>query len=326
MGALSELHFLRPEWLWLLLPAAALLWLLWRAQSGAHAWRRVLAPHLRAHLLIDNGGSAHWWRPILALGLFWGLGILALAGPAWQRAPSPFLEDRSALVIALKVTPSMLARDVAPSRLARAVQKIRDLLAARQGERTALIAYAGSAHLVMPLTRDARIIEQFAAELDPRIMPREGDAAAEAVTLANARIRQAGTPGSILLIADDVAPHQLTALAEQRDGGGAPVQILAVAAGPEVVPPPDSPPAPALDRAALEQAAAAAGGRLTTVTVDARDIERLDRLLTRQLAGADPEGEAEDDSAWQDGGYLLLPLLAVILLFGFRRGWVLDHG
>jgi hypothetical protein len=61
---------------------------------------------------------------------------------------------------------------VQPSRLERAAQKIRDLLAERRGTRSALIAYAGSAHLVMPLTRDADLIARFAAELSPDVMPR----------------------------------------------------------------------------------------------------------------------------------------------------------
>lgn len=184
-----------------------------------------------------------------------------------------------------------------------------------------MVAYAGSAHLVMPLTRDAGIIETFAAELDPRIMPRDGDAAAAAVALANERLAGSGLPGSILLIADDVSPDQLEGLRQQRAQGGASVQLLAMAAGPEVIPPPDSPPAPALDNAAMAAAASAAGGGLVLPTVDDADVERLARLAEQSLTQA----EAQEVDDWQDAGYYLVPLLVLIALFGFRRGWVVRH-
>ena len=96
---------------------------------------------------------------------------LALAGPTWQREPAPFADDTAALVIVVEVTPTMLAQDVQPSRLERAALKIHDLLALRRGSVTALVAYAGSAHLVLPLTQDGDLITEFAAQLDPSIMP-----------------------------------------------------------------------------------------------------------------------------------------------------------
>ena len=314
-------HFLRPAWLLLLIPVLLLLWRLWKRQAAALAWRRVIPAHLLPHLLLRGDARQGIWQPSTALSLLLLLGVLALAGPAWERQPSPFREDQAALVIALKVTPSMLAQDIQPSRLRRSVQKIGDLLALRAGGRTALVAYAGSAHLVMPLTRDAGIIETFAAELDPRIMPRDGDAAAAAVALANERLAGSGLPGSILLIADDVSPDQFEGLREQRAQGGASVQLLAMAAGPEVIPPPDSPPAPALDNPAMAAAASAAGGGPVLPTVDDADVERLARLVEQSLTQA----EAQEVDDWQDAGYYLVPLLVLIALFGFRRGWVVRH-
>ncbi len=48
----------------------------------------------------------------------------------------------------------MTANDVVPTRLERAKQKTEDLLKLRAGARTALVAYAGTAHLVVPMTND----------------------------------------------------------------------------------------------------------------------------------------------------------------------------
>jgi Ca-activated chloride channel family protein len=321
MSLLADFHFLRPAWLLLLFPALLLVVWVWRRQSAELAWGRIMAPHLLEHLLVSGEVRQARWRPLHGLALFWLLGIFALAGPTWEREPAAFGEERAPIVVLLKATPSMLAKDIQPTRLERAVLKLRDLLEERPGALTALIAYSGSAHLVMPLTRDARIIELFAAEISPDILPKEGDALAAAVNLASSRLAAAGLSGSIVLFADAVAPDQLDALRERRAEGVAPVQILAMAAGPDVVPPPGSPPAPALDRAAMETAAAAAGGALVMLTADDADVQRLARLVEQRAAiGADDEAGQQ----WRDAGYYLLPLLALLALLGFRRGWVVT--
>ncbi|MGB5467107.1 MAG: VWA domain-containing protein, partial [Sedimenticolaceae bacterium] len=190
MSGLTELHFLRPLWLLVLLPALLLTWVLWR-RRGDLAWRNVIAPHLLPHLLAGSGETAGRFRPLHLLGAFWLVAVIAIAGPAWQREPAPFTDQRVPLVIVLHLGASMLAEDIQPTRLERATHKIRDLLALRPGARTALIAYAGSAHLVMPFTTDARLVEEFAGELSPGLMPRPGNAPAEALTLATQLLQQA---------------------------------------------------------------------------------------------------------------------------------------
>jgi len=77
------------------------------------------------------------------------------------KAENPFVQDEAPLVLALDLSRSMDAIDVQPTRLLRAEQKIRDLLALRPGARTGLIAYAGSSHMVLPLTDDAKVIEMY---------------------------------------------------------------------------------------------------------------------------------------------------------------------
>lgn len=316
MSELAQFHFLRPAWLLLVIPSAWVLWSLLRRRDPMTAWRGLIEPHLLKPLLTRPDAQSGRPRPVAVLGAALLTGIMALAGPAWQREPTPFSEDQAALVIALKVTPEMLASDIQPTRLQRGMFKIRDLLAARPGTRNALIAYAGSAHLVMPLTTDSGVIETFAAELNPDLMPVPGDAAARAVTLANRQLQGAGVPGSILLIADAVDSSQLEELQSAHDGGGADVHILAMAAGAEVIPPADSPLAPALDESAMQSAARAGGGSLTLVSADDADIRRLVGRIESSLASA----PLQEGSRWRDAGYYLLPVLAILLLLLYRPG------
>lgn len=317
----TAFHFLRPLWLLALLPAFALLWVIWRRQDTQQSWRGIIDASLLPHL-VYRASQQHRLRPWQLLLVVWVLAIVALAGPTWQREPAPFTADQAALAIVVKVTPSMLAQDVQPSRLERAVQKMHDLLALRPGTRTALIAYAGSAHMVLPLTSDASIVHTFAAALSPQIMPTEGEAVGKALALANDILVTSGQPGSILLIADSIAADQIKALAAHRQTGGAPVNALAVAAEQNVPVPPDSPPAPPLDRAALKRAMQAVGGTLTMVTPDDHDVRQLvGRVETRWTAAQTPAG----GERWQDAGYWLVPLLIVLGCMWFRPGWLISY-
>ena len=316
LTALEQFHFLRPLWLLLLIPAAFLIWSVYQRSDSLRAWRQVIAPHLLDHLLLREGEKEGRWRPVYMLGIGWLVGILALAGPSWQMQPSPFSEEQAAMFIVVKVTPEMLAQDIQPSRLQRSVLKIHDLLDLKKDVRTGLIAYAGSAHLVMPLTSDAGIINNFAAALEPGIMPMEGDEPAEAIALANQRLQKAAVPGSIVLITDAIDASQLAALDKIRKQGGSDVHVLAMAAGAEVIPPPGSPPAPVLNLDSLRKAARAMGGSITVVTADKRDVENLAGKIERSISHA-PAGEGRQ---WQDAGYYLLWLLALVMPFFFRRG------
>jgi Ca-activated chloride channel family protein len=90
------------------------------------------------------------------------------------------------LVIAIEVSDSMRSNDLQPTRLDRARFKVMDLVAARTGSRTALIAYAGSAHIVVPPSTDSEVLQPFLESLDPVIMPSPGANAGNVLPLAQA--------------------------------------------------------------------------------------------------------------------------------------------
>lgn len=304
MTAWSAFHFLRPGWLMLLIPVAWVAWRLHLERDVTRQWKRLVSPELLPHLLIEEASSRLRLAPSHLLTGFLVLGVLALAGPSWQQEPSPFSEDQAALFLVVETTPSMRAQDVQPSRQQRAAQKIEELLELRPGTRTGLVAYAGSAHLVMPLTSDPGVIRYFAPELEPDVMPVAGDAPARAVSMAAQRIRQSGLAGSVVLITDAVAPDQIRGIEQSHRETGVPVHVYAMAA-------PVS-----LDRESLGRAARAGGGELVTVTPDHADVRALNRNLERSISAA----PTEQGRQWKDFGYYLLwPLMLIVLPF-FRRG------
>lgn len=295
---LAEFHFLRPLWLLALLPTVLLWFGLLRRSNSLGGLTKIVDPHLLKHLLV-NAESTRGFRPVHLLGILWLLSILALAGPSWKKEPSPFANQQAGLFVLLRVSSTMLATDLQPTRLERTRHKLSDLLELREGAATGLIAYNGSAHLVMPLTRDARIISSMAESLSPEIMPREGDALSEAIMLAHAHFERAQIPGSILVMTDAVTDSRSV-------DSQLPIQILALHAPGSPIP------------ADIQAQAKRLGASLTSFQFDPSDVATIHRRARSEFS---ENTLASEGARWQDAGYALLPAIALCSLAFFRRGW-----
>lgn len=299
-AATMSFHLLRPLWLLALIPLAAVFVVLLRRQDVRAQWGGVIAPHLLTHLIV-RPGQGRQINPVYLVATGMMLGIIGLSGPTWRRELPPFVEDRAPLMIALAVWSSMNETDVAPSRLERAKQKIRDLLAARAGARTGLVAFAGTAHLVMPPTDDRSVIEPFLAALEPGLMPADGKNVAGAVALAADALAAEPVPGTVLLVADDLGTADAATVRQAAGRNG--LVIFAVSPDTSALP---------------------AGADVIRVSIDGSDIVRLERRIETRFQAA--QGDAFG-MQWRDEGYWLLPPLALLSLLWFRRGttvaWVL---
>ncbi len=226
-SVVSNFHFLRPEWLWALVPVLAFTLLLSRRLDPEKQWRRLIAPHLLAHLRIGAEDGLRL-RPIHLVTMVALFATLGMAGPTWDREISPFAEDTAPLVIALDMSQSMNAVDVQPTRLERAKQKIRDLLALRPGSRTALIAYAGTAHTVLPLSDDPTMFEAFLDGLATDVMPAGGKEPSEALVLAETILARDSVPGSILFLTDGIAAEHVPSFVRHGEDSTDGVMVLAL--------------------------------------------------------------------------------------------------
>jgi len=301
----DNFHFLRPLWLLTLLPALFICYGLWRQQDRAAAWMQTIDQHLLEHLIVGES-TRHRLRPLHLLLVIWIICTFALAGPAWRMEASPFSDDEAGLVVLLKVSGTMLADDVQPSRLERAKLKLRDLLQFRKGASTGLIVYSGSAHLVMPLTRDDRIVSTMVEDFTPELMPVDGDALVDALRMAEQVLAQSGVPGSALIIADNVSEMQARMLSTITIA--MPVQFLSLQAFDTAI---DS---------GLQSAADSLNAAVVELTVDQADVERLARRAESRIRTV---SASVDSTRWLDAGYSLLPLLALLALMWSRKGWVL---
>lgn len=327
---MPEFTLLRPLWLLALPLLAWLTWRVWRAPMRGGAWARWVAPSLHAHVLSGHDDRRGTGRFASLVGLSGLLAILALAGPAWERLPQPLYQGESALVIVLDLSRSMDAQDVAPSRLARSVLKLRDILERRPADQFGLVVYTANAFVVTPLTTDTRNIELLLPELNTAIMPSQGSFPAVGLRKGAELLDQAGLPGGeLLLVADEAggpAARRVAAELAARNirtsalavgtSAGAPVpvgdgRLLRDRDGRVVL--------QGMSEGPLRQLAAEGGGRFAVLSADDRDLDHLLAPLLRRSAG-EAHGADAQVHAWRDRGPWLLLALLPLGLLGFRRG------
>ncbi len=298
---LSEFHFIRPVWL-LLLPVIAAIWFLIRYRARkAGVPDAGLAPHLRDALTLRTNDRKRL-LPVDWVAAIISLALIGAAGPAWTRIPDPFVAQTAPMVVILKVTPSMTANDVVPTRLERAKQKTEDLLKLRAGARTALVAYAGTAHLVVPMTNDPTVIKPYLEGLDPEIMPKKGADAVTAFETATAVLKNEETSGAVLFVLDEIGSQEVDTLNAADDPD---VAIGALEMLPEGV----------------------AGSELANldfirvrVSPDDADLRTLDRALNADYRRALNQSGTQP---WDDRGWILAWPAALLALLWFRRGWTM---
>jgi Ca-activated chloride channel family protein len=329
---LSELwpQWLRPWWLLMLPLLSWLIWQLWHRQQRAGRWQSLL-PVAFHQVLLSGSGSRNSRLPWLALALAWLLAVLALLGPSWQRVEQITQKRADALVVVLALTPSMLASDLPPTRLAQAKRKVQDLLQSRRDAQTAIVVYAGSAHTLVPLSDDLATSRNLLDALSPSIMPEPGQRADLAVSLATELLKQgAQGNGKILLITSVLETAEQDGIRQALEKTNAELVILgigtrdgapiALESGGFVKDAQGAILLPRLDSRSLNQLARQLGGRYADASLGDEDLRKLNLLDgVRTLRAGD---EPIQLSTWADQGHwLLLPLLLLAACAG-RRGWL----
>ncbi|MCR6662965.1 MAG: VWA domain-containing protein [Luteimonas sp.] len=316
-GLFADFHLLRPAWLWALLalPLIVLAWH-WRRRRE-DAWREAVDAHLLAHLA--ERGIARHGAAVLALQcMAWMLAVLALAGPSWRTIEHPLMHGGAPMVIAVDMSEATLAGDLPPSRLLQARTKLAELLRERNGRPTGLIAYAGDAFTVTPLTDDTANIALFLDALSPEIMPEAGNRASRAIEIGSLLLDRAGhAQGDILLLTDHADGDAVAAATRARTSGHrTSVLGMGTVAGATYRRGDGGFAHARLDAASLTALVAAGGGVLSDWNEDVRAVATSSPGRDAAASEASEAGMR----AWRDDGYWLLLPLMLLALFAFRRG------
>jgi len=303
---MSLFHFLRPEYLLLLVPAWVLVVWLLKQQSDEKKWEKMIAPKLLKHLLVHPKEKRSTFAAPWHLGVVLTLLVLALCGPSWQLKESPFTKDDTKIALLVSVKESMLSTDIQPNRLERSTIKIADLLKRRADTQTALIAYSGTAHLALPLTSDHGIINTFAQALDVKVMPLEGDNVGEALLLAQKELKVKGS--TVIVLTDSVSPSSVK-LALKEGFNDTVNVIFWQMASKELS-----------NESDFKSASSLLDGHYVPYAADGSDVALVSSLIDKSFKNA----AQEDNSKYEDGGYMLIPLLFLLLLFWARQGFIAE--
>ena len=331
---LTEFHFLRPLWL---LAIPLVWWLVFRLLGkwwSTANWEKIVEPHLLQFLATTPATQKTSLLPWIMC--FTGtLLLLALAGPVREKVPQPLLQKSQARVLVLDLSFSMLATDIKPTRIDRARFKLEDLLKRFVEGDTALIAYAGEAFVISPLTHDPATIAALLPGLRPNIMPVPGSRAEHAFSLAaNLLSRSKSGSGHIIWITDGIEGQDFAAL--ENTVGRNRLSILAV--GTES----GSPVAlseggflkdkngaiviPKLNSQPLKKLAGIKQGSFTVLSIDDRDVEGIIEAETTATDFIEDEQLRSSDKWNEEGPWLLLlalPLAASLFRRGLLFSWSL---
>ncbi len=296
---LSVFHFLRPYWLLVILPMVGVWWMVRFQTKGDRREKNIISPHLLKALTPQAARQKKLTAVDAVLVAFCFLSICA-SGPTWSKKQNPFEPPTPPAVVVVEVSQSMLAKDIQPSRLERVKHKIRDFTALRAGAPTALIAFAGSAHIVLPLTDDPTLFVPFLEGLDPEVMPKSGQRVGLGLELADSLLSAEQKFGAVVVFADGVDPVDreiVDAMAKRQD------RILAALTLSD------------------DESSSFRDFETISLTPDNSDMKRLER----RIAGAYQSSLVGDDTeSWDDKGWLFLWPALIIILFWFRKGWTMP--
>ena len=328
---MGDLHWLRPLWLWMLVPWALMLFYWLRRSIGKSAWERVVEPALQPYVI--DGDVARTGPAPVMLFTGWLLGVVLLAGPVWNQLEVPVFQAQQAEIILLDLSNSMLTDDIAPDRLTRARFKVADLLAQSEGRQIGLIGFTERPYVISPLTEDTQTITAFLPSLSPDIMPVQGSRLDLAIEKAIMLFAQAGvSQGHILYVGDQPIGEADLAAARQARQAGHRLSVLAVgtaagrplrdnqgqfvkdAAGAIVV--------PQIDMAAMDELASNGAGRAARISADNQDLEVLSSARDDVAIEASGLAEGRQQTYWIEYSPWLLWPLAFAALWLFRRGVV----
>ena len=176
-------------------------------------------------------GWEYWTRTGLIMGAII-LGSLALAAPRWGYILEKSNATSLDILIAVDTSRSMLAEDLAPTRMKRTQLAIQELLKLGEGDRFGLIPFAGSAFLQCPLTVDQEALRQHVNLVNVDLIPEGGTNLGDAIKAAmEAYEKREADSHKVLVLFSDGEDHDENALALAEEAANQGLRIFTIGAG-----------------------------------------------------------------------------------------------
>lgn len=230
---MSDFRFANPNGvhaLWLVLAVVALLF--WLDRRGRRAVDRFLSVTMQARLS-RNLPARRRWSSIVLLGLAGMALAVAAMRPQWGLTYVQTPRVGAQIMVCLDVSNSMLAEDTAPNRLERAKAELSDLLGYLDGDQVGLIAFAGRATVLCPLTPDFGFFKLILDGAGPTSVGRGGTRLEEPIRKATAGFRTETDVSRAILLVTDGEDHDSFPLEAAKDAAERGIKIITIGFGDE---------------------------------------------------------------------------------------------
>lgn len=232
---MSDITWANPAWfnaIWGVLAAVGLFF--WLDRRRARLSRRLISSLLEARLVRRvspaRRGASFFFLALAGIGM-----VVALMRPQWGGEPIETPRIGNELMICLDVSKSMLADDVGPNRLERAKAEIRELLTRRDPrDPVGLIAFAGTAQVLCPLTPDFDSFRAILEDAEPTSVRKGGTVLAEPIYAAVEGFQESAFVSRTILLISDGEDHDDFALDAADRAAAAGIRIVTIGFGDEV--------------------------------------------------------------------------------------------
>lgn len=225
------LRFQNKEWIWLWL-GLIVLWLLF---AGYSYWKRRVKKRIGdeklVNILMQNYSARRSVLKYVLLCLAFALGVLAAINPVKIGSGDAVKRNGIDIVIALDVSKSMLATDLAPDRLGRAKQFINRMIDEMPDDRFALILFAGRAYLQMPLTTDHGAAKMYVSSTSTNAVPQQGTIISDALEVSTRVFSSTEKRYKTIILITDGEDHDENAIRKAKQLAEQGVMIISVGIG-----------------------------------------------------------------------------------------------
>lgn len=233
MNNLNIFEFGAPEWLWLLLVAAALP----ICYALLMAWRRVkirrFGDEATLRELMPDYAPARGWIKIVVLTIALIFLSLAAARPRTGSKLRSVETVGREIMLVVDVSNSMLAEDVEPSRMERTRYALMRLVEGMKEDRVGIVAFADEAEVILPITSDYKMAQAKVRSLSPALIARQGTDLGEALEVALLSFSESShsNRSRVILLVTDGEDHDEGAESAAAKAAAEGVMICAVGIG-----------------------------------------------------------------------------------------------
>ena len=212
-----NIQFQHPQAFWLLtlIPLMLLLFLFY--QSWKRTTRKKIGDIYLVKELSKNHSATKTVLKFIFIAIAFACGCIALANPRVPDKNSGEVRKGIDVVIALDVSNSMKATDIAPDRLSRAKQFVSKLIDNLQDDRIGLVVFAGYGYAQMPLTFDYGSARLYVAAADPSNISAQGTSIADAFDKANMLFGKESERFKSIILITDGETHDENALDKLKE-------------------------------------------------------------------------------------------------------------